>query len=89
MKNSAIPSTPSALSPTTSGFVLSATITALFKTGLAWAKDSYPPLDDFMKSVGGHHWTTHGIVDLTLFLGLGIVFTKSRAAENIDPNRLS
>jgi hypothetical protein len=79
----------SQLSPATSGFVLSAAITALFNTGLAWTKDSYPPLNDFMKSVGGHHWTTHGIVDLALFLGLGIIFTKSRATEKIHPNRLN
>jgi hypothetical protein len=79
----------SQLSPATSGFVLSAAITALFNTGLAWAKDSYPPLNNFMKAVGGHHWTTHGIVDLALFIGLGIIFTKSKVAEKIDPNRLN
>jgi uncharacterized membrane protein len=41
-----------------------------------------------MKAVGGHHWTTHGLVDLAVFVALGIVFTKTGAAEKLDPNRL-
>jgi hypothetical protein len=82
-------SASSALSPATSGFVLSAAITALFNTALAWAKDAYAPLNDFMKSVGGHHWTTHGVVDLIMFVGLGVIFTKTRAAQGIVPDRLN
>ena len=75
-------------SAATSGFVLAAAITVLFNTGLAWAKDAYPPLNDFMKSLSGHHWTTHGLADLVVFLGLGFIFMNRRVAEKIDPNRL-
>jgi hypothetical protein len=77
------------LTAATSGFVLAAAIAVLFNTGLAWAKDVYPHLNDFMKSVGGHHWTTHGLADLAVFLGLGFIFAKTRVAEKIDPNRLT
>ncbi|HWE50148.1 MAG TPA: hypothetical protein VG273_10185 [Bryobacteraceae bacterium] len=76
------------LSATTSGFVLSAAITVLFNTALAWAKDVYPGLNDFMKSVAGHHWTTHGLADLVLFIGLGLAFSGTGAGQKIDPNRL-
>lgn len=76
------------LSPVTSGFVLSAAITVLFNTGLAWSKDAYPPLNSLMKSVSGHHWTTHGLIDLGLFVGLGLAFTKTRATQKMDPDRL-
>jgi hypothetical protein len=76
------------LFPATSGFVLSAAVTVLFNTALAWAKDIYPGLNDAMKSVAGHHWTTHGVVDLVLFVGLGLIFTSARTGEKIDPNRL-
>jgi cation transport ATPase len=79
----------STLSPATSGFVLAAAITALFNTGLAWAKDLYPPLNNMMKAVAGHHWTTHGLFDLVLFIGLGVAFTQTSAAEKIDPQRLN
>jgi hypothetical protein len=87
--NTAIRSESPVLAPATSGFVLSAAITVLFNTALAWAKDSYSPLNDFMKRIGGHHWTTHAVVDLLVFVILGLVFTKTRVAEKIAPNRLT
>jgi hypothetical protein len=76
------------LAPATSGFVLAAAIAILFNTALAWAKDASPPLNNFMASLTGHHWTTHGLADLVVFLGLGLILTKTRRAEKIDPMRL-
>ncbi len=76
------------MKPATSGFVLAASITVLFNTALAWAKDIYLSLNDFMKSVAGHHWTTHGLVDLVLFIGLGLIFTSTRVGEKMPPSRL-
>jgi hypothetical protein len=87
--NAAFRSETSTFTPATSGFVLSAAVTVLFNTALAWAKDAYPPLNDFMKSLSGHHWTTHGLVDLLLFFGLGLLFMKTRVTEKIAPNRLT
>jgi uncharacterized membrane protein SirB2 len=76
------------LTAATSGFVLAAAIAVLFNTALALAKDAYPPLNALMKSLTGHHWTTHGLVDLILFVVLGFIFMRTRMAEKIDPNRL-
>jgi multisubunit Na+/H+ antiporter MnhB subunit len=76
------------LSAVTSGFVLAAAIAILFNTALAWAKDAYAPLTDFMKALTGHHWTTHGLADLGLFVALGFIFTHSKIAGKTDPNRL-
>jgi uncharacterized membrane protein SirB2 len=42
-----------------------------------------------MKSLSGSSWTTHGVVDLILFVGLGFIFLKTRVAEKIDPKRLT
>jgi hypothetical protein len=86
--DSAIGSQSPKLTAATSGFVLAAAITVLFNTALAWVKDAYPPLNALMKSLSGHHWTTHGLIDLGLFVGLGFIFMRTRAAEKIDPNRL-
>jgi hypothetical protein len=86
--NSPIRSDTPKLTAATSGFVLAAAVTVLFNTGLAWAKDAYSPLNDFMKLLSGHHWTTHGLADLVVFLGLGFTFMSTRVAEKIDPNRL-
>ena len=76
------------LGPASAAFVLAAAITVVFNTVLAWVKDAYEPLNNFMKSVAGHHWTTHGLADIILFLGLGLIFLKTGSAEKIDPNRL-
>ena len=76
------------LTAATSGFVLAAAISVLFNTALAWAKDAYAPLKAFMRSLSGHDWTTHGLVDLLLFVGLGFIFMNTKVAEKIDANRL-
>jgi len=76
------------MGPATSGFALAAAITVLFNTVLAIVKDSSKPLNTFMASLTGHQWTTHGLVDLALFVGLGFLFTKTRAGANIEPERL-
>jgi hypothetical protein len=73
----------------TSSFVLAAAITILFNTLLACAKDSYAPLNAYMKRLTGHHWTTHGLADLALFVGLGLIFLATGIGEKAPPNRLS
>jgi len=79
----------SPLKPATSGFVLAAAVTVLFNTGLAWVKDSYPPLNALMASLTGHQWTTHGLADLIVFGGLGFLFTQMRTGEKMAANRLT
>jgi hypothetical protein len=60
-------------------FGLSAAITIVFDTVLAWVKDAYEPLNSFMASLTGHHWTTHGLVDVAVFLTVGVLFMTSGA----------
>jgi hypothetical protein len=86
--NSATAPESSKLTAATSGFVVAAIVTVLFNTGLAWVRDAYAPLNDVMKSLTGNPWIAHGVADLVLFAGLGFLFTSTRAAERIDPNRL-
>jgi len=57
------------------GFGLAAAITILFNTALAWVKDAYEPLNAYMASLTGHHWRTHGLVDVVVFFVLGYLFT--------------
>jgi hypothetical protein len=77
------------LSRVTSGFVLAAVIAILFNTALAWAKDASAPLTDFMKSLTGHHWITHGLADLILFVGLGFLFANSKTAGKAKARQLT
>lgn len=60
---------------TAAAFGLSAAITVVFNVVLAFVKDSYPPLNSFMASLTGHHWRTHGLLDVAVFIGLGLLFT--------------
>src|SRR5438477_250868 len=66
----------------------SAAVTVVFSTILTWAKETYAPLHDFMASLTGHHWTTHGLAAVAVFLVLGLVFLSWRVAERISPQRL-
>ncbi len=77
------------LKAATSGFVLAAALTVVFNTALACAKDTFVPLKNFMKSLTDHDWTTHGLVDLLLFAGLGFFFMKSKMTEQMNPSRLT
>jgi hypothetical protein len=67
---------------------MAAGVAILFNTALAWAKDMSPKLNDFLKSVAGHHWTTHGLADLAIFLALGFVLTATGATKKMDPSRV-
>jgi hypothetical protein len=72
----------------TSGFALAVAVTAVFNTVLACVRDSYAGLNDFMKSLIGNAWTTHGLADLILFLGLGFILMKTGWGARMDPERV-
>lgn len=74
------------MNKTTVAFGLAAAIACLFNTALAWAKDAYSPLNKFMASLTGHHWITHGLADLIVFIALGLIFSKTLIADK--PGRL-
>jgi hypothetical protein len=42
----------------------------------------------FMASLTGHHWTTHGLADVLLFVLLGLVFLNLGVGERMSPNRV-
>ncbi len=76
------------LGPSSAGFAMSAAITVLFSTALAWMKDVYKPLNSFMNALAWHNWITHGLADVILFFGLGLIFSKTGWIDRIAPNRL-
>lgn len=66
------------VSATVYGFGTAAAVTFLFNTVLAWVKDAWSPLNNFMAHLTGHHWITHGLVDVVVFRALGFIFTSMR-----------
>lgn len=77
------------LNPASSAFALSAAVTILFSTLLTWAKEAYPPLHDFLASLLGHHWTTHGVIDVVVFFALGLAFLRFGTAARMNARQLT
>jgi len=71
------------------GFGVSFLIASIFNGLLIVAKESYAPLKDWMKSLSGHHWMTHGIFVIVLFIVLGYIFSRTDLNRKIDADRTS
>lgn len=68
--------TNSNVDPVTAGYGIAAAVAIIFNTLLAWAKDSNASLLAAMKAAMGHHWTTHGVVVVAVFLVLGLILSR-------------
>lgn len=71
-----------------SAFGLSAAVTILFNTIIACAKDASAPLKHLMAVPTGSDWTTQGVVDVILFVLLGLILSKTAMAKTISPKRV-
>lgn len=63
------------------GFGLSAAITSLLTALLVVAKETNEALISWMKAVTGHHWITHGILTLAIFVTLGLILMQLNSKE--------
>ena len=73
--------------PYTVSFGIAASVVVLLSALLTYAKEHYAPLHDLMAGLTGHHWVTHTLADLLLFLLLGILLRKS-TLRNINPRSI-
>jgi hypothetical protein len=87
--DSATGTSDTSVSASVCGFGTAAAITLVFNTVLAWAKDAWDPLNNFMAHLTGHHWITHGITDVAVFLVLGYVLTARRGGQRGNGIRLA
>ena len=71
-------STSSRLDGAIAAFGISASAAIVFNTLLAWVKDSVPAVNDAMKAMSGHHWRTHGLLDIAVFLVVGLILMQRR-----------
>jgi uncharacterized membrane protein SirB2 len=76
------------LGRSSAGFAMAGAVTVLFNTGLAWVKDAYRPLLNFMNAIAWHNWITQGLADVVLFVALGLIFWKTNLAGRMAANRL-
>ena len=62
----------------TVSFGLALAVTSLLSALLVVAKESNEAtVLAWMKAATGHHWVTHGVIDVVLFLVLGFVFAQA------------
>ncbi len=66
-----------------SGFGLSFVMASLFNALVVVLKDTDEALKACMKTFIGHHWVTHGLLVLTLFIVLGLVLSNIKAEEKL------
>jgi hypothetical protein len=74
------------LSDSSAGFAMAGAIVVVFNTVLAWVKDAYAPLLQFMNALAWHNWITQGLADIILFVGLGLILSKMKLGERMGPN---
>lgn len=75
----------------TKSFGLSFAVTSLFSALLVLVKESSPDtVLAWMAAASGHHWVTHGIVNLILFFLLGWLLARPNQGQgvNITPKGL-
>ena len=65
-------------------FGLSLAVTNLFNGALVILKETNAGVMGWMKAATGHHWITHGIVLLVLFLALGLLLARSKPSRRAD-----
>jgi hypothetical protein len=73
---------------TITGFGLSYAITAVFNVLLVIVKEKSAAVHDFMAALTGHHWITHGVFDLIVFVVLGLILARTAAAATMPAGRL-
>lgn len=80
--------TNNTLDKTTIGFGLSAAVMSILNTLLVIFKEMTPPFKAGMASAMGHHWTTHGVAVLGLYLVLGFVLAGAVKPESWGADKL-
>jgi hypothetical protein len=80
--------TSTTLDKTTIGFGLSAAVMSILNTLLVIFKELTPPFKAGMASAMGHHWTTHGVAVIVLFIVLGFVLSGAVKPESWSGSRL-
>ncbi len=64
-------------------FGLSFAITSLFSALLVILKESSGPVLAWMKAATPHHWITHTLLDLIVFVVLGLIFARANNGQGL------
>jgi len=70
------------------GFGISYAITSVLSALLVVLKESSEAVHNVMAAITGHHWVTHGLIDVIIFVALGFVLTRSGGGMRMSGNAL-
>jgi len=78
------------LSKRSIAFGLALAITCVVNAVIVVVKEKNAAVMAGMKNMAGHHWTTHSLIVVFLFLGLGALFGQARSGRGpeMSLNRL-
>ncbi len=65
---------------TITAFGVSYAITSFLSALLVVWKESSQAVHDTLAAITGHHWVTHGALDVIVFVGLGLLLSRTRMA---------
>jgi len=65
------------VSSTTAGFGVAYAITCIVNALIMIVKESSEAVHDAMAAITGHHWVTHGLLDLFVFVVLGYILSRN------------
>jgi len=72
----------------TAGFGLSLVVTSLLNAVILVVKELSAPVMSMMKAALGHHWTTHGVILITVFVILGFIFSSIKLETRWDSQKM-
>ena len=72
------------LSGTTVGFGLSVVLTSIMSMLLVFIKETHEGLLKWMAKATSHHWITHGVIVVALFIVIGLILSKLGGGKGIE-----
>ena len=72
----------------TAGFGLSLIVTTLLSAVILVVKEKSDAVMSAMKAALGHHWTTHGVIIIVVFLALGFIFSGMKLETKFDSRQM-
>ena len=70
------------------GFGMSLAVTSVLNAIILVIKEENDAVMKALKAALGHHWTTHGVIVIVLFVVLGFVFSAMRLETRFDSHRI-
>ena len=73
---------------TAAGFGISYSVTSILSALLVVLKESNQSVHDLMVALTGHHWVTHGVLDVIVFVLLGLALSRRAGGIRMSANAL-